>query len=109
MQQTIKERIPHPVRAAASWCHCQSYSDAGQWLRGYQNAYNNPNANGDWSFSTGQNQHGDIGYWSSFSFDPGNRGDGHVNLDGVGVGTRFFAVVGAINHFRRSAVVGAIK
>ena len=76
-------------RGGAFYAIAGGWSFEGSAIDGFLAAYNNPNANGDWSFSFGRDKHGDMGYWSSFSFDPGNRGDGHVNLDGVGVGTRF--------------------
>jgi RHS repeat-associated protein len=39
--------------------------------------------------SFGQNKRGEYGFWSSYIFNTGVKGDGKVNLDGIGVGTKW--------------------
>lgn len=45
-----------------------------------------------------QDKNGNFGFWRPFTFDPGIKGDGHTNLAGVGVGTKF-VVVSGINSY----------
>ena len=55
------------------------------------NEYNNPNKNGEWSFSVGQNSKGNIGFWDFYNFNTAdlgyeNAGGTATNLAEVSVG-----------------------
>jgi RHS repeat-associated protein len=41
-------------------------------LQAILNAYNNPDADGNWSFAVGKNKRGYIGYWTSFTYSVDN-------------------------------------
>jgi RHS repeat-associated protein len=46
-------------------------------LQAILNAYNNPDADGNWSFAVDKNKRGDIGYWTSYNFSVDN-GNGNT-------------------------------
>ena len=67
-------------------------TDAVAFLHGFLNAYQNPSADGSWSFTVGRNKNGDIGYWQKYSgIDDGPK---NGNLNGVTIGATFVSTSG---------------
>jgi RHS repeat-associated protein len=76
-------------------------ASAQQAFSALQNAYNNPNEDGEWSFTLENNKNGELGYWAPFSL---NNGD---DLNLAGVGTRWTAVSQGPGTFYGSADAAA--